>query len=125
MTDHKDVVDGLRRSLLAEDAILFFKVSDLLKKLAADADRNMMLATEAVTRADKATAALAAAEARAAELVGLLEPFADVSGEGDEDFPDDTPVTITFGRSTVYSIKLGDFRRASAAAHQALQEVQK
>lgn len=52
------------------------------------------------------------AEARrdAAELA--LEPFADVAGEGDEDFPNDTKCTVQMGRSTDYTLKLGDFRRA-------------
>lgn len=44
-----------------------------------------------------------------------LEPFADVDGEGDEDFPDDTPVVIQFGRTTHHALTLGDFRRARAA----------
>ena len=44
-----------------------------------------------------------------------LEPFADVDGEGDEDFPDDTRVVIKFGRTTHFAVKLGDFRRARHA----------
>lgn len=44
-----------------------------------------------------------------------LEPFADVDGDGDEDFPDDAPVVIKFGRTIFYPIKLGDFRRARRA----------
>ncbi len=54
-------------------------------------------------------------EARIARLSEALEPFADVAGEGDEDFRDDTPVTITFGRTTHYAVKLGDLRRAARA----------
>jgi hypothetical protein len=46
-----------------------------------------------------------------ADAFAVLEPFADVGGEGDEDFPDDTPVVVKFGRTTNYSLKLGDFRR--------------
>lgn len=46
------------------------------------------------------------------QLQEALEPFADIDGEGDEDFSDDTPVTVCFGRTTHYSLKLGDFRRA-------------
>ena len=53
--------------------------------------------------------------ARIAALEAGVEPFADVDGEGAEDFPDDTPVTIQFGRTTHYAIKLADFRRARAA----------
>jgi hypothetical protein len=50
-----------------------------------------------------------------ADLLAALEPFADVAGEGAEDFPDDTKVTIKFGRTTHYALTLGDFRRARAA----------
>lgn len=53
--------------------------------------------------------------AAAPELYDALEPFADVDGEGAEDFPDDARVTVTFGRTTHYALTLGDFRRARAA----------
>lgn len=56
-----------------------------------------------------------AAEANAARMRESLKPFEDVSGEGDEDFPDDTKVTVTFGRTTFYALRLGDFRRARNA----------
>lgn len=46
-----------------------------------------------------------------------LEPFALLLGEDDEDFPDDAPVTVRFGRTTDYSITLADIRRAVAALH--------
>lgn len=46
------------------------------------------------------------------ELLEALEPFADVDGEGDEDFEDLTPVTVKFGRTTHYPIRLRDFRKA-------------
>lgn len=49
------------------------------------------------------------------KLREALKPFSDISGEGDEDFPDDTKVVVTFGRSTVYTLKLGDLRRARNA----------
>jgi hypothetical protein len=45
-----------------------------------------------------------------ARLRRALEPF-DISGEGDEDFPDSTPCTVTFGRTTHYALTLGDLRR--------------
>lgn len=48
-------------------------------------------------------------------LVEALEPFGDVCGEGDEDFPDETKVVVKFGRSTHYALTLGDFRRAARA----------
>ena len=51
-------------------------------------------------------------EERIAALEAALEPFADVDGEGDEDFGDETPVVATFGRSTDYSLRLGHFRTA-------------
>ena len=51
----------------------------------------------------------------APDLLAALEPFGDIDGEGDEDFPDDTKVTIQFGRTTHYALILGDFRRARAA----------
>lgn len=50
--------------------------------------------------------------AAAPEMHDALAPFADIDGEGDEDFPDDTPVTVKFGRTTDYTLTLGDFRRA-------------
>ncbi len=55
------------------------------------------------------------AEDRVAELEGVLEPFADISGEGDEDFPGETPVLIKFGRTQFYSISLSHLRAACAA----------
>lgn len=48
-------------------------------------------------------------------LFNALEPFADISGEGDEDFPDETPVTVIFGRTTHHALRLGDLRRAVRA----------
>src|SRR6185437_8235974 len=38
--------------------------------------------------------------AAAPDMLAALEPFADIDGEGDEDFPDETPVTIIFGRTS-------------------------
>lgn len=55
----------------------------------------------------------------APELLAALEPFGEIDGEGDEDFPDDTKVTVKFGRSTNYTLTLGDFRRARAAVAKA------
>lgn len=66
---------------------------------------------------DKADAAFraAASPARILALLDALEPFAGVSGEGDDDFGNATKVIITFGRSIVYDLTLGDFRRAQEA----------
>jgi len=50
--------------------------------------------------------------AAAPEMHDALAPFADIDGEGDEDFPDDTPVTVKFGRTTDFTLTIGDFRRA-------------
>lgn len=49
------------------------------------------------------------------DLMEALEPFANLDGEGAEDFPDDTPVVVRFGRTTNYSLTLGHIRRASLA----------
>jgi len=52
-----------------------------------------------------------AAEAERDEAVKALEPFGDIDGEGDEEFPDSTAAIISFGRSKVYTVTLGNFRR--------------
>ncbi len=52
---------------------------------------------------------------QSAALADALEPFADIDGEGDEDFPDDEPCTLSFGRTSCFTLTLGDFRRARAA----------
>jgi hypothetical protein len=62
---------------------------------------------------------LSAAFTRITELETALEPFSNVAGEGDEDFPDDAPVIVKFGRTTCYSLCLGDLRRAHIAASNA------
>lgn len=49
---------------------------------------------------------------RTTALESALEPFADVDGEGSEDFDDETKVTAKFGRTTHYSLRLGHFRTA-------------
>ncbi len=70
----------------------------------------MMVRTQGEIRAN---AQLCAA---APDMHGALTPFADLDGEGDEDLPDDTPVTIKFGRTTIaVACTLGDLRRARAA----------
>lgn len=71
-------------------------------------------AEEVYARLSNILAALRAAEAQR-EVVEALRPFADIDGEGDEDFPDDQIVVIKFGRTTHYPVRLGDFRRARAA----------
>jgi len=63
----------------------------------------------------KAEASLTASQAECERLRTALEPFEEVSGEGDEDYPDDTKVTVQFGRTTYHALTLGDFRRARTA----------
>ena len=46
------------------------------------------------------------------DLIEALAPFADIPGEGSEDYPDDTAVVVRFGRTTHYALRLGDLRRA-------------
>lgn len=51
-----------------------------------------------------------------AELLAALKPFSDIDGEGDEDFHDETPVQLKFGRTTAYRpVTLGDLRAAREA----------
>lgn len=59
--------------------------------------------------------ALLKAEAERDALKAALAPFGDIDGEGDEDFPDGTVAVVKFGRTTNYTVSLGDFRRARAA----------
>ncbi len=61
-------------------------------------------------------------ETRWTDLAEAAEPFAEIDGEGDEDFPDDEPVVVKFGRTTDFTLKLGDFRRISAALAKAKGE---
>lgn len=49
------------------------------------------------------------------ELVKALEALSDIAGEGSEDYPDDKPVIVEFGRCKDFSLTLGDFRRVNAA----------
>jgi hypothetical protein len=57
--------------------------------------------------------------AAAPDLAEAAQPFADLASEGSEDFPDETPVTVRFGRTTDYSLTLGDIRRAVTALQKA------
>ena len=55
--------------------------------------------------------------AKIERLSAALEPFDEAFGEDvDDDFGDDTPVVVTIeGRSRLYALTLGDFRRIRAA----------
>ena len=70
---------------------------------------------------DKTLALIANQHAEITRLTALLEeagkviePFADIGGEGDEDFPDTTEATVKFGRTTHYALTLGHLRAARA-----------
>jgi hypothetical protein len=41
-----------------------------------------------------------------------LEPFEGLADEGNDDQPDDTKVVVQAGRSTDYTLRLSDLRRA-------------
>lgn len=85
-------------------------------------DRFCALEAELATLRERAGKATADAEEAEVEVIHLgkmihalaaaLEPFADIDGEGDMDFPDDTVVRATYGRTTDTSLKLGHFRTA-------------
>jgi hypothetical protein len=49
------------------------------------------------------------------ELVEALEPFVESLGEDDDDFPDETPVIMKYGRTTYYALRMGHLRRAASA----------
>ena len=55
--------------------------------------------------------ALEAENARLREIAGELD---DALGEDDDEYPDDTPMTVKYGRTTLYALKLGLLRRARA-----------
>lgn len=57
------------------------------------------------------------AKATIERLSAALEPFDEAFGEDvDDDFGDDTPVVVTIGgRTRLYALTLGDFRRIRAA----------
>lgn len=74
---------------------------------------------EAANETVEANARLIAA---APDLLEALKPFADIDGEGSEDFPDDTPVTVMFGRTTHHALKLADLRKARAIIARATEE---
>ncbi len=76
---------------------------------------NAALIVTAVNDRPALLARIASLEADNARLREALGPFADIDGEGDEDFTDDTPCVLQFGRTTCFTLDLGDLRRASAA----------
>lgn len=49
------------------------------------------------------------------DAYAAMEPLIEIDGEGVEDYADDRTVWVVCGRSTHYTIKLGDFRRLRSA----------
>lgn len=84
--------------------------------------RCMGVGFESVARPAVESRANARLIAAAPKMLAALAPFEDVDGEGSEDFPDETKVVVTFGRTTYYALTLGDFRRARAAITKATDE---
>lgn len=80
-------------------------------------DETIRLCDAAADEIDRLLSEKEALEKELAEARRALEPFSDIDGEGDEDFADDTSVVVNFGRTTVYTVKLGDFRAARRASH--------
>jgi hypothetical protein len=81
---------------------------------AGDDDKIIEVSDELCTEAAQAILILSEENRRLREA---LEPFGDVDGEGDEDYPDSLKVVAKFGRCTDYCLTLGDFRRARTALH--------
>jgi hypothetical protein len=63
---------------------------------------------------EKQEVRIAQLEAQLKSAWGALEPF-DISGEDDEDFGDETPVVVKFGRTTCYSMRLKHLRNVAKA----------
>jgi hypothetical protein len=68
------------------------------------------------------TALMDEAADRIASLEAALAPFEELADEGNEDQPDDTPVVVKAGRSTIYTLRLSDLRRARAALSSSKQK---
>jgi hypothetical protein len=91
-----------------------------IRELEAEAASYKRIAKAALTDIADLQRQLAQERKERRAVVEALEPFADVDGEGDEDFDDDTKVEVRFGRTTHYALRLGDFRRARAALFDSL-----
>jgi hypothetical protein len=72
--------------------------------------------------AELAIARLEHLERALTEACEALEPFADALCDDDEDEADHVQGTLVIGRSTIYSLDLGDFRRARRALTQSGNE---
>jgi chromosome segregation ATPase len=106
------IAEQVERALSAER-----RVSECMRRIAeleANAGKIQLQANFSEYRVEELEHESETLLSRIAELEKALEPFADVDGEGDEDFPDSTKVVVTFGRTTYYAGSLGDFRRARA-----------
>lgn len=121
-----DRYDELRAAAEAATPGPWRKVSDLMdqsRPWVENGESWLIVKTEGRLSADRENATFIALANPATitallderdSLLAALERFGEIPGEGDEDFPDDTPVTVLFGRSTNYSLHLGDLRRAAA-----------
>ncbi len=97
------------------EAVWFREIADALTALSTERDGWKGQYFDWQSRVSELNDRAQSAEAKVARLEEALKPFGDISGEGDADFPDHTLVEIRFGRSTVYSVRLGDLRRARQA----------
>ena len=95
----------------AQQPLVYVAGSELLK--AADA-------LEA--KLDEKDVVMGGKDERIAKLEEALEPFADALGDDDEDEADHLQGTLVIGRSTIYCLDLGDFRRARAALNPRTQD---
>ncbi|MGA0561733.1 hypothetical protein ACO2RV_04730 [Ancylobacter sp. VNQ12] len=87
---------------------------DLMERLDACGKRTAANGLDTANIFFEARDRIARMERREQELINVLGPFADVAGEGNEDYPDDTKCVAKVGHCTYYALTLGDFRRASS-----------
>ncbi|PZQ86020.1 MAG: hypothetical protein DI549_00625 [Ancylobacter novellus] len=89
--------------------------SDLMERLDACGKRTAANGMDTANIFFEARDRIASMKRRERELLDALGPFADVAGEGCEDYPDETKCVLRLGRSIHYALTLGDFRRAACA----------
>jgi hypothetical protein len=110
----KRAPDALRKASEALYEAMLYDVQDYLREnVDFNLSHELARAKERVSRAESASACLAAEVERLREA---LEPFTDIDTEGCEDMPEETRVVIKIGqRVTDYTTRLIHFRRARAA----------